>query len=208
MKESSKTRQVRSKEFMDIYLSGKVIDIGGGTTEIGILSLNGVVYADSIRVAGDIFNESIVKYVRRKHDTIIGEITAEKIKEEVGSAFKSKTIKKKTYVGRSVLTGLPTEFIMTNNSVLKALGEPLAAIMSAIRTALEQTPPELASDIAKNGVMLTGGGALLDGLDQLIKDQTNLDAHIAKDPLTCVVSGGDIALDMINKNKMSFLSAE
>jgi rod shape-determining protein MreB len=185
-----------------------VIDIGGGTTEIGIMSLNGVVYADSLRVAGDIFNESIVKYVRRKHDTIIGEITAEKIKEEVGSAFKSKTIKKKTYVGRSVLTGLPTEFIMTNNSVLKALGEPLAAIMSAIRTALEQTPPELASDIAKNGVMLTGGGALLDGLDQLIKDQTNLDAHIAKDPLTCVASGGDIALDMINKNKMSFLSAE
>jgi rod shape-determining protein MreB len=185
-----------------------VIDIGGGTTEIGIMSLNGVVYADSLRVAGDSFNESIVKYVRDKHDTIIGEITGEKIKEEVGSAFKSKTIKKKTYVGRSVLTGLPTEFIMTNTQVLEALKMPLSAIIGAVRTALEQTPPELASDIAKNGVMLTGGGALLEGLGLLIKDQTNLDAHIAENPLTCVVSGGDIALGLINKNSMSFLSSE
>jgi rod shape-determining protein MreB len=172
------------------------------------LSLNGVVYADSLRVAGDTFNESIVKYVRNNHDVIIGEITAEKIKEEVGSAVKSKPIKRKTYIGRSVLTGLPTEFVMTNDRVEKALREPLAAIISAVRTALEKTPPELASDIAKNGVMLTGGGALLGGLDQLIKDKTNLDAHIAKDPLTCVVSGGNMALEMISKNNMSFLSAE
>ena len=185
-----------------------VVDIGGGTTEIGIMSLNGVVYADSLRVAGDAFNDSIVKYVRSKHNIIIGEITAEKIKEEVGSAFKSSAIKKKTYIGRGVSTGLPSEFIMTNVQVLEALKEPLVSIISAIRAALEQTPPELSSDIVESGIMLTGGGALLAGLDQLINDKTNLDVHIAEDPLTCVASGGDIALELINKNNMSFLSSE
>jgi len=185
-----------------------VVDIGGGTTEIGIMSLNGVVYAESLRVAGDAFNDSVVKYVRSKHSIIIGEITAEKIKEEVGSAFKSSTIKKKTYTGRSVTTGLPTEFIMTNNRVAEALREPLSQIIGAIRVALEQTPPELSSDIAESGIMLTGGGALLVGLDQLINDKTNLNVHIAENPLTCVVNGGDKALELINKNNMSFLAAE
>ncbi len=185
-----------------------VVDVGGGTTEIGIMSLNGVIYAESLRVAGDAFNDSITKYVRSKHRTVIGENTAEKIKEEIGSAFKSSAVKRKTYVGRSISTGLPTEFIMTNVQVLEALREPLATIISAIRTALEQTPPEVSSDIAKSGIMLTGGGALLQGLNQLIKDRTNLDVRIAEDPLTCVASGGDKALEMINKNNMSFLSAE
>lgn len=185
-----------------------VIDIGGGTTEIGIMSLNGVVYAESLRVAGDAFNESIIKHVRSKHKAVIGEITAEKIKEEIGSAFKSNAVKKKTYVGRSIATGLPTEFIMTNVQVLEALRKPLTTVMSAIREALEATPPEISSDIAKSGVMLTGGGALLPGLGQLIKDKTNLDVHIAENPLTCVASGGDKALEMISKNNMSFLSAE
>ncbi len=185
-----------------------VVDIGGGTTEIGIMSLNGIVYADSVRVAGDAFNESITKYVRREHKVIIGEVTAEKIKEEVGSAYKSSAIKKAKYIGRGVASGLPTEFIMTNAQTLDALREPLAAIISAIRAALEQTPPELSSDIAESGVMLTGGGALLEGLGILIKSKTNLDVHIADNPLVCVAKGANIALEMINRQQMAFVSAE
>lgn len=185
-----------------------VIDIGGGTTEIAIISLNGIVYADSLRIGGDAFNEEIVKYVRRNHSVIIGENTAEKIKEEIGSAFSSTTVKKKTYVGRGVSSGLPEKFIITNKQVLESLEVPLIAIISAVRTALEKTPPELSSDIAESGVTLTGGGALLEGLDKLIKDKTNLDVHIANNPLACVVRGGSIALDLIDKNNTAFLSAE
>jgi rod shape-determining protein MreB len=195
---------------MDISesLGHMVIDIGGGTAEIAIMSLNGVVYSDSLRVGGDAFNDSIVKYVRAQHKIIIGETTAEKIKEEVGSAFASNAVKRKTYTGRDVSSGLPTKFVMTNSQVLEALKDPLAAIIGAIRAALEQTPPELSSDIAENGVTLTGGGALLEGLDKLIKKKTNLEVHIAEDPLTCVVRGGSIALELIDKHNMSFLSAE
>ena len=185
-----------------------VIDIGGGTTEVAILSLNGVVYADSLRIGGDAFNDAIVKYVRRHHKIIIGGNTAEKIKEDIGSAFKSSTVKEKTYTGRGVASGLPEKFVMTNTQVLEALKEPLAAVVSSVRVALEKTPPELSSDIAQNGVMLTGGGALLEGLDKLISSQTNLDTHIADEPLTCVARGGSVALDLINKHDMSFLSAE
>jgi rod shape-determining protein MreB len=172
------------------------------------MSLNGIVYADSVRVAGDAFNESITKYVRREHKVIIGEVTAEKIKEEVGSAYKSSAIKKAKYIGRGVASGLPTEFIMTNAQTLDALREPLTAIISAIRAALEQTPPELSSDIAESGVMLTGGGALLEGLGILIKSKTNLDVHIADNPLVCVAKGANIALEMINRQQMAFVSAE
>ncbi len=195
---------------MDISQSSgcMVIDIGGGTSEIAIMSLNGVVYADSLRVAGDAFNEEIVKLVRAKHKIIIGENTAEKIKEEIGSAFKTSTVKQRTYVGRGIASGLPEKFIMTNIQVLEALTIPLNALISAIRVALEKTPPELSSDIAENGVMLTGGGALLSGLDLLIKDKTNLDVHVAENPLGCVARGGSIALDLINKQHMAFLSAE
>ncbi len=195
---------------MDIgeSLGHMVIDIGGGTTEIAIMSLNGVVYADSLRVGGDAFNENIIKYVRKKHKIVIGETTAEKIKEEVGSAYESTAIKSSTYTGRNVSSGLPAKFKMTSVDTLEALKEPLSAVVSAVRVALEQTPPELSSDIAESGVVLTGGGALLEGLDKLIKSKTNLDVHIAKDPLTCVARGGSIALDLIDKHDMSFLSAE
>ncbi|SMN16224.1 Rod shape-determining protein MreB [uncultured Candidatus Thioglobus sp.] len=185
-----------------------VIDIGGGTSEIAILSLNGVVYADSLRVAGDAFNEEIVKFVRAQHKIIIGDNTAEKIKEEVGCAFKTSAVKKKTYIGRGIASGLPEKFVMTNTQVLEAMQVPLNAIVNAIRVALEKTPPELSSDIAENGVMLMGGGALLEGLDQLIRSRTNLDVHIAEDPLTCVARGGSIALDLIDKHNMTFLSSE
>jgi rod shape-determining protein MreB len=185
-----------------------VIDVGGGTTEIAIMSLNGIVYSDSLRVGGDVFDDTIVKFVRRAHGIIIGEATAEQIKEEVGSAFKSKVVKKIEFRGRDVAKGIPVSFEVTNAEILEALAEPLAMIINSVRTALEQTPPELSSDIAQNGLVITGGGALLEGLDKLINSETNLPVSVADDPLTCVARGGGIALDMINKHNMGFLAAE
>ncbi len=185
-----------------------VIDVGGGTTEIAIMSLNGIVYSDSLRVGGDLFDETIVKYVRRENGIIIGYATAEKIKEEVGSAFKSSAVKKTTFRGRDVAKGIPVSFDITNTDTLDALQEPLNMIIGAVRTALEKTPPELSSDIAENGLVLTGGGALLNGLDKLISQETNLPVRIADDPLTCVARGGGVALNMISEHNMGFLAAE
>ena len=185
-----------------------ILDIGGGTTEVAIISLNGIVYSDSLRCGGDLFDDAIVKFVRRVYGIIIGEATAEQIKEEVGSAFKSKIVKKNEFRGRAVSTGLPQSFEITNNEVLEALHEPLGMIINCLRTALEQTPPELSSDIAQNGLVVTGGGALLEGVDKLIHNQTHLPVSIADDPLTCVARGGGIALEMINQLDMGFLAAE
>ncbi len=185
-----------------------VIDIGGGTTELAIMSLNGIVYSDSLRVGGDVFDDAIIKFVRREQGIIIGEATAEQIKEEVGSAFETRAIKEMEFRGRDVAKGIPVSFKITNTQVRHALQEPLSSIIGAIKTALEQTPPELSADIAKNGLVLTGGGALLDGLDRLINQETNLPVRIADDPLTCVARGGGIALDMISKHSMEFLASE
>jgi rod shape-determining protein MreB and related proteins len=185
-----------------------VIDIGGGTTEIAIMSLNGIVYSDSLRVGGDVFDDTIVRFVRREHGIIIGPATAEQIKEEVGSAFKTNVVKKMEFRGRDVAKGIPVSFEITNTEILDALQEPLKTIVSSVRTALEKTPPELSSDIAENGLVLTGGGALLDGLDKLINQETNLPVRVADDPLTCVARGGGVALDMISKHNMGFLAAE
>ena len=185
-----------------------ILDIGGGTTEVAIISLNGIVYSDSLRCGGDLFDDAIVKFVRRVYGIIIGEATAEQIKEEVGSAFESKVVKINEFRGRAVATGLPQSFEITNNEILEALSEPLGMIVNCLRTALEQTPPELSSDIAQNGLVVTGGGALLEGVDKLINNRTNLPVSIADDPLTCVARGGGIALEMINQLDMGFLAAE
>ena len=193
---------------IDMPSGAMVIDVGGGTTEIAIMSLNGIVYSDSIRIGGDVFDDTIVKFVRRAHGIIIGEATAEQIKEEVGSAFKSKVVKKIEFRGRDVAKGIPVSFEVTNAEILEALNEPLGMIISSLRTALEHTPPELSSDIAQNGLVITGGGALLEGLDKLINYETSLPVSIADDPLTCVARGGGIALDMINQHNMGFLAAE
>jgi len=185
-----------------------VLDIGGGTTEIAILSLNGIVYSDSLRCGGDVFDDAIVKFIRRVHGIIIGDATAEQIKEEVGCAFETKIVKKNEYRGRAVTSGLPVSFEITNNEILEALNEPLGMIINSLRTALESTPPELSSDIAQNGLVVTGGGALLEGIDRLIHNKTNLVVSIADDPLTCVARGGGLALEMINQHDMGFLAAE
>lgn len=193
---------------IDDAFGAMVIDIGGGTTEIAIMSLNGIVYSDSLRIGGDVFDDHIIKFIRRVHGIVIGEATAENIKQEVGSAFETQSVKKMFFRGRDVAKGIPVSFEITNTEIRKALQEPLGTVINAIRTALEQTPPELSADIAKNGLVLTGGGALLEGLDKLISEETHLPVHIAEEPLTCVARGGGIALDMINKHSMDFLVAE
>ena len=173
-----------------------VIDIGGGTTEIAIISLGGIVFADSIRVGGDRFDEAIVNYVRKNFGSAIGESTAERIKKEIGCAFPSDNILKMEVRGRNFAEGVPKVFNLTSNEILDALREPLSGIIEAIKRALENSPPELASDIADYGVALTGGGALLRGLDKLIEHETGLSVKIPEDPLTCVVRGGGKALSM------------
>ncbi len=185
-----------------------VVDIGGGTTEVAIISLNGVVYAQSVRVGGDRFDEAIINYVRRNYGSLIGETTAERIKHEVGSAFPGSDIKDLEVRGRNLAEGVPRSFTLNSNEILEALQEPLAGIVGAVRGALEQAPPELAADIAERGMVLTGGGALLKDLDRLIMEETGLPVIVAEDPLTCVARGGGRALELIDMRGGGFLSRE
>ena len=185
-----------------------VVDIGGGTTEIAIISLNGVVYSDSIRIGGDRFDESIVSYVRRKYGSLIGDSSAERIKEEVGCAFKTDELKEIDVRGRHLAEGVPRSFTLTNDEILTALEEPLEAIMRAVKQALEQSPPELAADIAESGIVLTGGGALLTDLDHRISNETGLPVVVAEDPLTCVARGGGKALELMDRHVLDLLSTE
>jgi len=185
-----------------------VVDIGGGTTEIAIISLNGVVYSDSIRIGGDRFDEGIVSYVRRKYGSLIGDSTAERIKQEVGCAFKSDDLKEIDVRGRHLAEGVPRSFTLTNDEILTALEEPLEAIMRSVKLALEQSPPELAADIAETGIVLTGGGALLTDLDKRISNETGLPVVVAEDPLTCVARGGGKALELMDRHVLDLLSTE
>ena len=177
-----------------------VVDIGGGTTEVAIISLNGIVYSESVRIGGDRFDEAIIGYVRRNYGSLIGEMTAERIKKEIGIAFPSKEIKEMHVRGRNLAEGIPRSFVLTSNEVLEALQDPLSGIVGAVRAALEQAPPELASDIAERGMVLTGGGALLDGIDTLIMEETGLPVTIAENPLICVARGGGQALELLSKS--------
>ena len=185
-----------------------VVDIGGGTTEIAIISLNGVVYSDSVRIGGDRFDEAIVSYVRRKYGSLIGDSTAERIKQEIGCAFKSDALKEIDVRGRHLAEGVPRSFMLTNDEILTALEEPLEAIMRAVKQALEQSPPELAADIAESGIVLTGGGALLTDLDHRISNETGLPVVVAEDPLTCVARGGGKALELMDRHVLDLLSTE
>ncbi|MHB1402092.1 MAG: rod shape-determining protein [Thiobacillus sp.] len=176
-----------------------VVDIGGGTTEVGVISLGGVVYANSVRVGGDRMDEAIINYIRRNYGMLIGEATAEQIKKRMGSAFPGAEVLEMEVKGRSLAEGVPRSFNVSSNEILEALTEPLNAIVSAVRMALEQTPPELGADIAEKGMVLTGGGALLRDLDRLLMEETGLPVIVADDPLTCVVRGCGRALEDMDK---------
>ena len=185
-----------------------VVDIGGGTTEIALISLNGVVYSDSVRVGGDKFDEAIVTYVRRNYGSLIGEATAERIKEEIGCAYPGNELLEIDVRGRNLAEGVPRSFTLNSNEILEALQEPLSAIVSAVKSALEQSPPELASDIAERGLVLTGGGALLRDLDRLLAEETGLPVIVAEDPLTCVARGGGRAMEMMDKRGFDMFAVD
>jgi rod shape-determining protein MreB len=176
-----------------------VVDIGGGTTEVGVISLGGVVYASSVRVGGDKFDEAIINYIRRNYGMLIGDATAELIKKEIGSAFPASEVREMEVKGRNLAEGIPRSFTISSNEVLEALTDPLNAIVSAVKQALEQTPPELGADIADKGMVLTGGGALLRDLARLLMEETGLPVVVAEDPLTCVVRGSGRALEEMDK---------
>ncbi|MBP8234680.1 MULTISPECIES: rod shape-determining protein [Rhizorhabdus] len=178
-------------------IGSMVVDIGGGTTEVAVLSLRGLAYTTSVRVGGDKMDEAISSYVRRNHNLLIGEATAERIKQEVGVAKmpldgKGKTIHIK---GRDLVNGVPKEITITQAQIAEALTEPVSAIVEGVRIALENTAPELAADIVDQGIVLTGGGALLQGIDEVLREATGLPVSIAEDPLTCVALGTGRALE-------------
>jgi len=185
-----------------------VVDIGGGTTEVAIISLSGIVYSASVRIGGDRFDEAIINYVRRNYGSLIGEATAERIKHEIGSAFPGNTVRELEVRGRNLAEGVPRSFMLNSNEILESLQEPLSGIVGAVRAALEQAPPELAADIAEKGMVLTGGGALLKDLDRLLMEETGLPVIVAEDPLTCVARGGGRALEMMDERGGDLMSLE
>lgn len=185
-----------------------VIDIGGGTSEVAVISLNGIVYSNSVRIGGDRFDDAIINYVRRNYGTLIGEATAERIKHTIGSAFPGAEVREIEVKGRNLAEGIPRSFTLNSNEILEALQEPLAGIIGAVRMALEQTPPELGSDVAERGIVLTGGGALLRDVDRLIEDETGLPVVVADDPLTCVARGGGKALEMLDGHGLDLVTTE
>ncbi|MGA1294163.1 MAG: rod shape-determining protein [Burkholderiaceae bacterium] len=176
-----------------------VVDIGGGTTEVGIISLGGMVYKGSVRVGGDKFDEAIVNYVRRNYGMLIGEPTAEAIKKQIGSAFPGAEMREMEVRGRNLAEGIPRTFTVSSNEILEALNDPLNQIVTSVKVALEQTPPELGADITERGIMLTGGGALVRDLDRLLVEETGLPVLIAEEPLTCVVKGCGMALERMDQ---------
>ena len=185
-----------------------VVDIGGGTTEVAILALNGVVYANSLKVGGDKLDESIISYVRRNQGVLIGDATAERIKHTIGTASPDSEVIEMEVRGRNLAEGIPITFQMNSKQVYDAMLEPLSAIVQAIRTALEQSPPELSADISERGIVLTGGGAMLRDLDILISSQTGIPVLVAEEPLTCVAKGGGSALEIMDKYDIDLLSTE
>lgn len=179
-------------------ISNMVVDIGGGTTEVAVISLAGIVYSRSVRVGGDKMDEAIMTHVKRKYNLLIGETSAEAIKIQIGSAYPLDPEETLEIKGRDLLDGIPKNITITSEEIRKSIAEQVDSIVQAVRIALEQTPPELAADIVDRGIVLTGGGALLKGLDQLLRDQTNLPITVVDDPLSTVVMGTGKALDNIN----------
>ena len=182
-----------------------VVDIGGGTTDVAVISLDNSVLSESIKVAGDKFDDSIVRYMRKKHNLLIGERTAEDMKNRIGSAYPRTEQLFIGVKGRNLISGLPQTVTVGSNEMIDALEEPLKHIIETIRTLFEKTPPELASDIAENGICLTGGGALLYGMDKFVTEHTKVPCYVAEDPVSCVAVGTGKALDDIDKGMVSAL---
>ena len=183
-----------------------VIDVGGGTTEVGVISLGGIVYASSARVGGDKIDQAIIDYMRRNYGTLISEPTAEKIKKTIGSAFPMTEIKDMEVTGRNLAEGLPRKITISSNEILESISEPLQTIVSAVKSALEETPPELGADISETGMVLTGGGAMLNNLDRLLMEETGIPVIQAENPLLCVVEGCGKTLDSLDEFKNAFAS--
>ncbi len=180
-----------------------IIDIGGGTSEIAVIALNGIVNNTSIRIAGDELNEAIVLYLKKNYNLLIGELTAEEIKIKIGSAFPLEKEESMEIKGRDLVAGVPKTLKISSVQIREALSEPVNAIVEAVRQALERTPPELAADILDRGIILTGGGALIRGLDKRLRQETNLPVNVAEDPLTCVVRGtGKVLENMAQYSKV------
>ncbi len=175
-----------------------ILDIGGGTTEIAVISLAGIVYSKSIRMGGDEMDESILNYVKRSYNLLIGERTSEEIKIQVGSAYPMEDRRTMEVKGRDLVTGIPKTIIITDEEVREAMGEPIQAIVDMVRVALERTPPELSSDIVDRGIMLAGGGGMVRGIDILLREETGLPISVAEDPMTAVVMGTGKVLDEID----------
>jgi rod shape-determining protein MreB len=175
-----------------------IVDIGGGTTEVAVISLSGIVYSQSVRIAGDEMDEAITQYLKRKYNLLIGERTSENIKIQIGSAYPFDEPRKMDVKGRDLVDGIPKTLAIIDSDIREALHDTVYAIVDAIKTALERTPPELAADIAEKGIVLAGGGALLHGLDTLIALETHLKVRVADDPLSCVVLGTGKVLDELD----------
>lgn len=184
-----------------------IIDIGGGTTEVAVISLGGIVNSSSIRVAGDELNNDIVDYIKKTQNILIGETTAEQIKKEIGCALPLMTEKTMEIIGRDLGTGLPGSCILTSTQVQKAMSASIEEIVDVVKSSLEKTPPELASDIMEKGIVLAGGGALIENLDKLISQRTGMPTYIADNPLECVVNGTAKTIEEIEKLKTVLISS-
>lgn len=183
-----------------------VVDVGGGTTDIAVISLGGIVVSTSIKVAGDKFDEAIVRYMRKKHNIMIGERTAEELKINIGTAYPRVQEVTMDIRGRNLITGLPKTITVTSSEIMEALEEPISAVVEAVHTVLEKTPPELAADIGDRGIIMTGGGSLIYGLDKLIQKETGINVIIAEDAVSCVVIGTGKAIDNIEEIEFSYAS--
>jgi len=185
-----------------------VVDIGGGTSEVAVISLGGIVVSRSLRIGGDEFDDAIISYIKKEYNLMIGERTAEDIKLRIGSAYPTEEEETHTVSGRDLVTGLPKDLTISGTEIREALKEPVNSVVDSIKLTLEKTPPELAADIMERGIMLTGGGALLKGLDQLISEETGIPVYIADNPLDCVALGTGKVLEEIDNLSTVLLSAK
>ena len=195
VEEEPKVAAVGAGLSIDMPTGNMVIDIGGGTTDIAVLSLNGIVYSESIKIAGNTFDTDIIKYVKNKYKLLIGEVTAEKIKIKIGTVLENAKEKSMKVRGRDLLTGLPKTITLSSKEVKEAIKESVDMIIHGVKMVLEKIEPEISADIIDKGIVLTGGGALLEGLDKLIQQEINVPTKIAESPLTCVAEGTGIILD-------------